>query len=127
MGVDPDSKDANYGQTPLSWAARYGHEAVVKLLLDKEGVDPNSKANNGQTPLSWAARYGHEAVVKLLLDKEGVDPDSKANDGRTPLSWAAEKGHKAVVKLLQSRGALSAIQSMKFMYMEDSSLRRATL
>ena len=29
--VDIDSKDT-YGQTPLSWAARRGHEAVVKLL-----------------------------------------------------------------------------------------------
>jgi len=29
--VEVDSKDI-YGQTPLSWAAQYGHEAVVKLL-----------------------------------------------------------------------------------------------
>jgi ankyrin repeat protein len=29
--VDADSKDNN-GQTPLSWAAASGHEAVVKLL-----------------------------------------------------------------------------------------------
>src|SRR5271154_5894157 len=27
-GVDPDSKDTYYGQTPLSWAAGNGHEAV---------------------------------------------------------------------------------------------------
>jgi ankyrin repeat protein len=36
-GYDPDSKDSN-GQTPLTCAARYGHEAVVKLLLAKDGV-----------------------------------------------------------------------------------------
>ena len=30
--VDVDSKDSSYGQTPLSWAAEGGHEAVVKLL-----------------------------------------------------------------------------------------------
>ena len=29
--VDVGSKD-EYGQTPLSWAAGKGHEAVVKLL-----------------------------------------------------------------------------------------------
>jgi ankyrin repeat protein len=30
--VDVDSKDTEYGRTPLWWAARNGHEAVVKLL-----------------------------------------------------------------------------------------------
>src|ERR1700722_14607775 len=97
---DPDVKDTN-GRTPLSRAAEKGHEAVVKLLLDKVGVDLDSKDTiYGQTPLSRAAENGHEMVVKLLLDKEGVDPDSKTIDGRTPLSRAAQMGHEAVVKLL---------------------------
>ena len=64
-----------YGQTPLSWAAQNGHEAVVKLLLEK-GADVESKSSNGRTPLSWAAENGHEAVVKLLLEK-GADVESK--------------------------------------------------
>ena len=34
-GADVESKDRYYGQTPLSWAAGNGHEAVVKLLLEK--------------------------------------------------------------------------------------------
>jgi ankyrin repeat protein len=80
---------------------------VIKLLLGKEGVDPDSKCGCGRTPLSWAAENGYEAVVKLLLDKEGVDPDPKSTCGQTPLSWAAANRHWAVVKLLQSHGALS--------------------
>ena len=50
---DPDSKDT-YGQTPLLWAARNGHEAVVKLLLEK-GAELETKDDTfSGTPLLWA-------------------------------------------------------------------------
>jgi len=54
------------GEKPLSWAAACGHDAVMKLLLEK-GADLGSKANDGRTPLSWATEDGYEALVKLLL------------------------------------------------------------
>jgi len=77
--VDVDVKDGN-GRTPLSYAAEHGHEAVVKLLLETEGVDINVKDEGyGRTPLSYAAEHGHEAVVKLLLADSRVDVDTKDN------------------------------------------------
>ncbi|KAF2181217.1 ankyrin, partial [Zopfia rhizophila CBS 207.26] len=63
--VEVDSKDKD-DRTPLSWAAWYGHEAVVKLLLETGKVEMDSKDKDDRTPLSWAVQYGHEAVVKLL-------------------------------------------------------------
>ncbi|KAK0716323.1 hypothetical protein B0H67DRAFT_515985, partial [Lasiosphaeris hirsuta] len=99
---DIEAKD-EYGRTPLCYAAEQGHEAVVKLLLDK-GADTEAKGRDDRTPLCYAAGEGHEAVVKLLLDK-GADTEAKGRNGQTPLCYAAEQGHKAVVKLLLDKGA----------------------
>jgi ankyrin repeat protein len=98
-----DLKDS-FGWTPLSLAAKNGHEAVVKMLLETGKVDVNSKDIRGQTPLSGAAKNGYLAVVKILLDTGKVDVDSEDDISRTPLSWAAENGHLAVVKMLLETG-----------------------
>ncbi|KAF1962050.1 ankyrin [Byssothecium circinans] len=124
--IPVDSKD-DRGWTPLSLAAYGGHEAVVKVLVERNDVEADSKDSNGRTPLSWAAEGGHEAVVKVLVEREDVNADSKDNDGGheavvkvlvkredvdadlkdndgwTPLSLAAYGGYEAVVKLLESR------------------------
>jgi ankyrin repeat protein len=80
-GFDIDLKDKD-GWTPLWWAAKYGHEAIVKFLLATEKVDVNSKDEDGRILLWWAATYGHEAIVKLLLEK-GTNLESKDD-----LCWA---------------------------------------
>ncbi|KAK7422144.1 hypothetical protein QQZ08_009612 [Neonectria magnoliae] len=99
-GAKIEAKDSWHGRTLLSWAARNGHEIIVKLLLEKV----ESKDRSGRTPLSWAAGSGHKAIVKLLLEK-GTNVKAKDKHGWTPLSWAAENGHEATVKLLLEKGA----------------------
>ena len=103
---DPDPNDS-FGQTPLSWAAVRGHEAIVKLLLETNMVNIDSKDSKySRTPLLWAAESGHEAVVKLLLETNKVNIDSKdSRYGRTPLLWAVINGHEDVIKLLLNEGA----------------------
>jgi ankyrin repeat protein len=101
--TEPDGSDS-LGRTPLWYAAKNGHEAVVQLLLEK-GAELETISDKSRTPLSWAAENGHKAVVKLLLEK-GAELETKDEDyGRTPLSWAAENEHEAVVKLLLEKGA----------------------
>jgi len=104
--VNPDRPD-NYGQTPLSWAARGGYDGIVKFLLGQKDVSPDRPDNYGQTPLSWATSGGHDGVVKLLLGREEVNPDRPDTEGQTPLSWAARNGHDGVVGLLLERGDVS--------------------
>lgn len=59
-----DVRDAD-GRTPLSWAAKRGHEAMVSLLLEK-GAAIDSEDRFGRTPLEFAAERRHEAMVQLL-------------------------------------------------------------
>lgn len=98
------SEAANIGTIdyilPLFRAAKFGHEGVVKLLLETGRVDVDSKDFFRRTPLPIAVLREHEAVVKLLLATGRVNVDSKDTDDRTPLSFAAGGGRKAVVKLL---------------------------
>jgi hypothetical protein len=102
-----DSKDGA-GRTPLSYAAENGHEAVVRLLVEREDVEADSEDRLGRTPLSSAARNGHEAVVRLLVEREDVEADSKDRFNGTPLSCAAENGHEAIVRLLVEREDVEA-------------------
>ncbi|RYO96337.1 hypothetical protein DL765_011608 [Monosporascus sp. GIB2] len=105
VGIDIDGKD-KYGRTPLSWAARFGHETVVQQLLTTGKVDVNAKDKNGRTPLSWAAGNGHTTIVQQLLATGKVDIDMNAKDENdlTPLLWAVENGHEAVVQQLLATG-----------------------
>jgi len=65
------------GVTPLIWAARYGHEEVVRLLLREKNLQPDEvDANNRRTALSWAAGNGHEGVVRLFLARQFINPGS---------------------------------------------------
>jgi len=101
-GYKVDQQDCG-GSTPLAWAARNGHEGVVKILLERKNVDLNRPDVYDMTPLGWAAIEGHEGVIKLLLEREDINPNRPDGDDRTPLGWAAIKGHDRVVKLLLGR------------------------
>ncbi|KAL7796213.1 hypothetical protein V8C43DRAFT_314272 [Trichoderma afarasin] len=102
-----ESEDKN-GWTPLWWAAKNGHENVIKLLL-AAGANINIKDKHGQTLLGRALIFHvvnkeHEAVIKLLLTA-GADTNAKDEDGLTALSWATKIGYEAAIHLLLAAGA----------------------
>lgn len=74
------------GLTPLLYAARDGHVASARLLLDA-GADIDKVEANGITPLLMAITNNQMAVAHLLIErKAGIDKQDWY--GRTPL-WAA--------------------------------------
>lgn len=106
------------GQTALHWAAKYGRDEVVELLLSR-GASASAEAERpghmkGITALHDAAAGGHVRVAELLL-KRGTDVDVNANGGFgwlpgyvqewTPLHWAAYNGGQTLTELLIREGA----------------------
>ncbi|KAJ5090288.1 hypothetical protein N7532_008972 [Penicillium argentinense] len=119
-GASPTIPASN-DRLPMATASLLGHEAVVRLLLDR-GVDPNRPSQiKGQSqgppgavdhyessPISMAASGGHENIVRLLLE-HGAAPDVRCwvheePDQVSPLSLAVERGRLSIVKLLVSLG-----------------------
>jgi len=49
--VDADHMNED-GQTPLFKAVGKGYEGIVKMLLERVGVDPNTGDNCGETALA---------------------------------------------------------------------------
>jgi len=100
---DAQATDFN-GNTAIAWAARRGHERVVRVLLQRGNINPNiTNTIYGQTPLLLAARDGYGGVVRILLEWSEVNPEKADKWSRTPLLLAAENGHQEVVRMLLDR------------------------
>lgn len=91
IGDTINTKDTNWGWTPLSLAAANGHLDCVRLLLTQKSIDIDTVDNEGRTALIHAARRGRANVVQALLSFGLTRPDITLRDaeGRTALSHAA--------------------------------------
>jgi len=72
----------------LMSAAKRGDDAMIDLLVERYGVDPNGAGSFGQTALHWAAMRGRVRTVKHLVEKHNVDIHKRDVDGKTALDLA---------------------------------------
>ena len=78
----------------LTWAATWGREEVVELMLRK-GVDPGGKDDDA-TALHFAVAHGHMAIARLLI-RHGASLEALNSYGGTVLSGTLWYMHNAAV------------------------------
>jgi len=98
-------KEPKKGMTPLEWAARRGHNDVVKVLLENNADVNASRHTDGVTALYIAAQNGHAEVVEMLLANKGEVNASRTDTGITALYIATRRGYAEIVKLLLASDA----------------------
>lgn len=99
------------GQTPLWWAAYYGHLRLVEMMIQR-GAQVNVPDHYGNTPLMQAAQSGSLEVVRCLVHY-GADihanletPTEGIADGRKAFHLAVTNGRLEVVEYLLNLGNL---------------------
>eukprot|EP00906_Rhabdomonas_costata_P034206 RCo048159 len=83
------------GCTPLHYAARMNHTAVVQLLC-KQGFSVDDRDKWGNTALHLASRWGCVKAVEALLKKD-ANPLLMNHMRMTPLQCAKERGFEKLV------------------------------
>lgn len=100
-GAATERDDGN--ETPLHAAARGGHTAAVRALLDA-GAPADIGDNENSTPLDVASIAGQLEVARLLVER-GADVRHRDDNGMTALLFAAFNGQVDVASFLMEHGA----------------------
>ena len=85
-------------------ACRNGQKGIVKIFLQKGGIDVNKRDMQGHTPLYYVCRNSNREIAGMLL-QNGADATLANNKSETPLHAVAQSGNKEIIALLLAAGA----------------------
>ena len=95
-GVSKDAVDSGLTRnTALHWAASFGSEDVIQLLIDNQ-FDVNAQNSDGCTPLHDAVQRKDQNIIKLLIAAgadTSISPIKGKLRGKTPRELAALSDH----------------------------------
>ena len=104
-GADANSVQRRFAQTHMHSTIYCKQPEVLKLLVNRDGVDPNELFLD-ETPLQFAVHQNREDLVRLLLSDRRIKPDlTVLEDGRTPLLKALVSRQEVIARLLLDAGA----------------------
>ena len=100
-GLNVNSADPTYKQTPLMYACRRGQSATVAKLLER-GADVNQYSQRDSVALFEAVDNGYVKTVELLLTHKELDVNAMhpRRSNRTALMLAAQNGNEQVFNAL---------------------------
>jgi len=99
-GIGDINARNRYGTTALMKAAFFGHEPVVRVLLE-HGADPNLIRNDRFTALELAAFFGHGETVKTLIEY-GATTEVVTRAGASARTWAKARTFDEVARCLET-------------------------
>ena len=99
-------RDVVRGVTLLMMASKYGHEATVKVLLER-GASVDHQDSFDLTALMYAACNGYASIVMRLL-QTGAQWEMRGNNGRSALQIAQGQGHHECVRAIEEHEAAAA-------------------
>lgn len=104
QGCQSDMKHSNdLGFTALHYAAKNGHSAIARVLLDHK-ADIDYRDKEGKTPLTVAVINGELSVASSLVE-QGAQVDVADCNGMTALHHASAGASSRCIQFLLKEGA----------------------
>ena len=103
-GIDVDVGDEQ-GFSPLMLAARQGHVATMKVLVEAGAAVDLRRGGSDEWPPLMNALHKQRSGAALALLEWGADPNARGDSGFSALMMASGTGDLEVVEALLQSGA----------------------